>query len=62
MSRSRDCLIMHIKRLVIWLLNLYKRYKTLIYLILYLNIQYMNSLKSANFVMCAVISQMSIYK
>lgn len=62
MSRSRDCLIMHIKWLVIWLFNLYRRYKILIYAILYLNIQYMNSLKLVNFVMCAVTSQMSIYK
>lgn len=62
MSRSQDCLIMHIKWLVIWLFNLYKRYKILIYVILYLDIQYMNPFKSANFVMCAVISQMSIYK
>lgn len=31
-------------------------------MILYLNIQYMNPLKSVNFIMCAVISQMSIYK
>jgi len=62
MSRSRGCLIMHIKRLVIWLFNLYRHYKILIYAILYLNIQYMNPLKLVNFVMCAAISQMSIYK
>lgn len=62
MSRSQDCLIMHIKWLVIWLFNLYRRYKILIYAILYLNIQYMNPLKSVNFIMRAEISQMSIYK
>lgn len=62
MSCSWGYLIIRIKRLIIWLFNLYKRYRILIYMILYLNIQYMNPLKSVNFIMCAVISQMSIYK